>query len=85
MRDVSTPITAAEQAEVAYGELRRSLVKFAEAESELLDSERRLSPTQETIVMSRLTLWRERAVMFAAIYQAERERVRELALTRAKV
>lgn len=72
MRDVSTPVAPAEQAEVAYRELRRSLVRFAEFESQLIDGAGKLTPTQEDIVVSRLRLWRERAIMFALVYQVER-------------
>lgn len=74
MKNVATPLSAAEQSEVAYREMRRSLVKFAQLEAELL--ERKLSPTQEDIVVARLTLARERVVMWALVYGVERDRVR---------
>lgn len=69
------PVSAAEQALEAYRQLRYSLVKFAEAEAELVDraAEGKLTPTLESILVSRAHAWRDRAIMFAAVYHVERD------------
>lgn len=72
----SGSVSAAEQAEIAYREMRRSLVEYAAIEAEIaertMSSRRTITPTEENILSTRLAYWKDRAMMFAAIYHVER-------------
>ena len=76
--DGSGKIEPQEQAVEAYREMRRSLVKYAEAEAELHErvtvNGERLTSIQEQLIVGRLHAWRDRAMMFAAVYHVEMDR-----------
>lgn len=61
------------QASDAYRQMRLSLIKFAAVEAEMLErvNEEKMTPTLESILVSRAHAWRDRAVMFALVYQVE--------------
>lgn len=61
------------QAEEAYRQMRLSLVKYAAAEAEMLERTdyKTLTPTLEGILVARAHAWRDRAAMFALVYQVE--------------
>ncbi len=69
----SGSLTPLEQAEVAYREMRKSLVNFASVEAELKDHAKRgtMNPTREMIFIARRDSHRDRAAMFALVYQVE--------------
>lgn len=82
----SGPLNPREQANVAYKEMRRSLVRYAAVEAELIERRERgeqLTAVQESLIIGRLHAHRDRAQMFALIYLAEmdasRDPVRKLA------
>lgn len=70
----SGDVGPAEQAEVAYRELRRSLIKFAAVEAELHERAGKLTPMQETLLYGSLNGARDRIMVFAAVYHVERDR-----------
>jgi uncharacterized protein with PIN domain len=73
MKQEHPRVSAYEQADEAYRQMRYSLVKFANAEKEYNDNSARLSPTQKDLLLSRMNFWRERARMFAAVYHVEKD------------
>jgi hypothetical protein len=71
----SGPVSAFEQADIAYEQMRRALVKFSEVESEMHARLQRgdLTPTQENILIGRMNGQRDRIMIFAAVYHVERD------------
>lgn len=64
------PVSAAEQAEIAYREVRRSLVKYAEIEAEYA-SVKNMTPAQDDYYAGRRSFWVARIQVFSAVYQVE--------------
>lgn len=69
------PVGPAEQANAAYREMRRSLIRHAEVEAEMraLAEAGNLVPANESILIGRLNNWRDRIMVFAAVYHVERD------------
>lgn len=70
----SGDVSPAGQAEVAYREMRRSLVKYAAVEAEVADRQERgeiFTSVQENILVGKMHAWRDRARLFALVYQVE--------------
>jgi hypothetical protein len=66
------PVSAAEQADIAYEQMRLSLVEYASCEAEFAANPN-LTPTQEQLIAERRNRWRDRVMVFAAVYHVERD------------
>lgn len=69
----SEKVSAREQAQVAYREMRRSLVKFAAVEAEMARrrQEDMLPPNVESLLAAERDSYNRRVTMFALVYIAE--------------
>jgi hypothetical protein len=69
----SENVSAREQAQVAYREMRRSLVKFAsvEANMDLRRENDMLPPAVEMLLAAERDIYNRRATMFALVYLVE--------------
>lgn len=66
------PVSPAIQAEVAYREMRRSLIEYAAVEAEFL-AKPNMTSIEETLLVGRRSRWAERVRVFAAVYHVERD------------
>jgi hypothetical protein len=66
--------SAEEQAVIAYREMRRSLVMFASVETDIITRRNadKLPPAVESLLIADRAVWRERVLLFAAVYHVER-------------
>jgi len=72
---VNENVSAAEQAVIAYHEMRRSLRSFASLEADIAARRAadRLPPNVETMLSAERDSHRNRALLFAAVYHVERD------------
>lgn len=63
-------VSASEQARAAYKQMRRSLIKYAEVEAKFGDIES-MTSIQEEILVAERKRWRDRVLVFAAVYHVE--------------
>lgn len=70
----SGPVSANEQAKIAYAEMRHSLVQYAAIELKMTKMAERgiqLNAVEDAILTGQRTKWAERIQVFAAVYQVE--------------
>lgn len=72
---MNTNVSAAEQATIAYREMRRSLRRFANLEADIAArrAANQLPPNVEALLAAERDSYRNRALLFAAVYHVERD------------